>query len=437
MDTLFALVLLAQQSQTELDKALKDYQAQRKTDIARTQVGGATVRLIDVSLDALFNAGTSTARDPIIQQLQGGGHDPQQRGFGVTNVELSLGGAVDPYFNAQGHIIFFISPEGETEVELEETYLVSQTLPVQVKLGHYFTEFGRLNPTHPHAWKFIDQPIVNTRLFGGDGMRAPGVRGAYFLPVSWTSEVLFGLQAARGETLASFWGEPDATSAGGGSSQGGFFEDAAHEDVRNFADLAWFARWENAFDFSQEISGVLAGSALFGPNDSGPDGSTSIFGLDLVVKWRPANNERGWPFVIFEGELMFRTYEVDSDFQTGAGAPASPDDLEDRGFYAQILFGFTPGWTAGARIEKFQGDGDSFDQAGLAFVDPDFDPTRDERTRFSLLLAYHPSEFSRIRLQYNYDQAESLENLPNVDDTASSIWLSVEFLIGSHPPHKY
>jgi hypothetical protein len=48
------------------------------------------------------------------------------------------------------------------------------------------------------------------------------------------------------------------------------------------------------------------------------------------------------------------------------------------------------------------------------------------------MLAWHPTEFSRLRLQYNYDHAQHLD-----DDTAHSVWLGFEILYGAHPAHKY
>jgi hypothetical protein len=62
----------------------------------------------------------------------------------------------------------------------------------------------------------------------------------------------------------------------------------------------------------------------------------------------------------------------------------------------------------------------------------DDDPFRDNRQRLSPLLLWHPSEFSRLRLQYNYDRADHLE-----DKDAHSVWLGVEFMYGAHPGHTY
>jgi len=64
--------------------------------VPTTIVSGAGGKnFLNLSLDGLIAAGTSTARD--IQALQVGGHDPVQRGFTAQNIETVLEGAVDPY----------------------------------------------------------------------------------------------------------------------------------------------------------------------------------------------------------------------------------------------------------------------------------------------------------------------------------------------------
>jgi hypothetical protein len=68
---------------------------------------------------------------------------------------------------------------------------------------------------------------------------------------------------------------------------------------------------------------------------------------------------------------------------------------------------------------------------GTLVFDREEDPYRDNRIRISPLLSWYLSEISRIRLQFNYDHADHL------DHDAYSTWLGAEFLIGSHPAHKY
>jgi hypothetical protein len=50
----------------------------------------------------------------------------------------------------------------------------------------------------------------------------------------------------------------------------------------------------------------------------------------------------------------------------------------------------------------------------------------------SALLLWQASEFSRLRLQYNWDEADHLAG-----GDASSVWLSLEVLYGAHAAHTY
>jgi hypothetical protein len=397
-----------------------------EAEIRSRQPSGSRLRLIDISMDALFAAGTSTEEDESLQTLQGGGHDPRKRGFTVQNVELSLMGAVDPYLNGESHIIFFLDPlSGETELELEEIFLTTQALPygLELEAGHFFTEFGRLNPRHPHQWHWQDQPVINTRLFGPDGMRGPGFRLGWLTPLPWFSELHVGVQNANGETMASFLSSDE------------FFEERpiggrpfVERRVKSLKDLVYLARLDNSWDLTDEVTAKLGLSGLYGPNATGPQADTRIYGADLLVKWRPAMNERGWPFLVWESEVMKRDYEAsafldDSDPADVIGLPATT--LRDWGLYTQLLYGFHPGWAAGVRYEYATGSGRSVEGREV-------DPFRDDRQRLSPLLSWQPTEFSRLRLQYNLDRADHLEN-----DEAHSVWLGVEFMYGAHPAHTY
>lgn len=400
------------------------------SDLASRPVGSATLRLIDLSLDGLFAAGTSTEPDGSLESLQGGGHDPRKRGFTVQNVELSLVGAVDPFLSAEAHIVYFIDPiTGDSKVELEEAYATTQQLPagLQLEAGQFFTEFGRLNAQHPHQWSWLDQPVVSTRFFGPDGMRGPGARLGWLTPLPWFSEVHVGVQNSNGETMTSFLSSDTAFEE---RPIGG--RPFVKRDVRTLKDLVYLLRWDHGFDISDSTSAKLGVSGLYGPNSTGPHGYTRIYGADLVVKWRPPDNDSGWPFVVFESEVMRREYHADSAVDPGVDPLDPADDVlfdsgdfGDFGLYTQLLWGFLRNWAVGARYEYASGGGPPGDGRRE-------DPFRDDRHRVSPVLAWHPTHFSRLRLQYNYDHATHLTS-----DEAHSVWLGLEFLFGSHPAHSY
>jgi hypothetical protein len=319
-----------------------------------------------------------------------------------------MGGTVDPYFDAQANVILQIDADGETVVELEEAFFMTRSLPwgLQVKGGQYFTEFGRQNPLHPHSWTFVDQPVVLSRFFGGDGLRSQGARVSWLMPMDWYSEIIFGMQNSKGETVSSFLSVAEEEVGG---------HILIDRDARKFRDLLYTVRWLNGFDLSDTLSMNLGVSGLRGPNASGKETDTNIAGVDMYLKWQPVYTQRGFPFFSLHTEILKRRYE--------AGDPGDPgrETLKDRGLFSQALWGFKPGWVVGLRWEDATSDGDN---AG--------DPLRDTRKRLSSNLTWYPTEFSKLRLQYNRDRTE---NVP--DTTADSFWLQLEFSLGSHAAHVF
>lgn len=397
-----------------------------------SEPGGA--RFLGFSLDGMFAAGTSTEGDESLQFLQGGHHDPRKRGFTVQNVELGAAGAVDPYFDAAMYLVMILDPlSGDTVIELEEAFMTTRALPggAELRVGHYLTEFGLLNPTHPHAWQWQDQPIINTRLFGPDGLRAPGARLRWQLPTSGGSDVHFGVQNANGETMASFLANEesfDERPIGG--------RPFVARGVHSLEDLLCTFRWESrATTCCGQVTWQLGASALLGPNATGPEGDTQIFGVDLSRRRTPCEDEHDWPVSLWTSEFMIRRYAAERYSEPRGVAPPGhailpAETLWDWGFYTQVLRGFRPRWAWGIRYEYVSGSGDSLD-ADLRPIDRNQDPFRDNRHRLSPLLAYSPSEFSRFRFQYNFDYAWHLPS-----KNAHSFWLGAEFILGAHPAHR-
>jgi len=369
--------------------------------------GGGGKNFLNLSLDGLIAGGTSTARD--IGLLQTGGHDPIQRGFTVQNVETVFDGAVDPYFRGQANIVFQIDDQGATTAELEEVYVTSTSLPkgLQLKAGQFFTEFGRLNPSHPHTWDFVDQPLVNGRFFGPDGLRSVGARLSWLLPTSFYSEAFLAVQNSQGETLASFRSVPGETLFG---------RPILPRDVATSSDLLISPRYAASFDLSDTQTVLLGASAALGPNGTGPDGKTRIYGIDGFWKWKPTNAFNGFPFVKVQGELMRRSATVDA--LVDEGLPRATFD--DWGGYLQASWGYKPGHVLGLRLDRVSGDQGDFQDPSLA-----------PRWRLSPALTWFPTEFSKLRLQYNFDRSDAFRH------DEHSLWLQLEFLLGAHAAHKF
>jgi outer membrane murein-binding lipoprotein Lpp len=393
--------------------------------------GGARLQLLDISLDVLGAAGASSAEDGELAFLQGGEHDPHQRGYSLQQLELGFKGAVDPFFTGEAYLVYFLDPDGESRFELEEVFATTLQLPwaleehgLQLELGQFFTAFGRQNQMHPHEWDWQDQPIVLSRFLGGDGMRQTGVAARWLTPLPWYSELTFTSQNADGETMLSFLANDEVFQARPIARR-----PFAEPSVHSVDDLVYTTRWVNAFDVSDTWSTQLGASWATGPNATGR--RTQIVGGDVLAKWIPLSTDRGWPYVELQSELLYRHYDAGSFAGCLVEAPScapvqlASETLRDWGFYAQALWGFRRGWATGLRVEHATGS-----ESDL--ISRNDDPFRSNRWRLSPLLSFHPSQFSRLRLQYNYDHASHL-----ADDDAHTLWAGLEFLFGAHPAHAY
>ena len=375
---------------------------------ASRSAGGAYMNLGFV---ALADFGWST--EPDVGSLQLGDHDPQVRGFTIPNAELSLDGAVDPYFKGFSNIVYKIQPNGETGVELEEVYFLTTSLPwnFQIKGGQFFTEFGRQNPQHPHSWAFVDQPLVLNRIFGPDGLRSQGARVSWLAPTPWYLEAMVSVLNSTGGTAFSFRSDESAAIHGGVPVE---------HAVRRLQDLMLVPRIATSFDLTETQTLVLGASAALGPNSSGPDADTRIYGADLYWKWKSASADRGFPFVSFQTEVLARRYEAAARVSAENATVTLPaETLSDRGFYSQLLWGIKPRVVVGIRGESSSGDAAAFDSQ-----------LRADRYRLSPNLTWYPTEFSKLRLQYNYDHRQGIGS----DD---SVWMQFEFLLGAHAAHKF
>ena len=338
-----------------------------------------------IALNGLFAAAAFSESE----RPEPGAHDPQGTGFTLQNLELTLSANVDAYLRGDAHVIFTL--EG---VEVEEAYLTTLTLPgsLQVKAGQAFTPFGRQNKIHPHGWQFVDQNLVNVLLFGGDGLRNPGASLSWLAPLPVYTELLGAVVHSRGETAVSFLGETP--------------EGVEERPIDSADDLVYLGKLSLSFPIGPSLT-VLGGvSGLAGPNPTAAYASTRIAGGDLYVKVKPASAIYAFGFL--QAEVMAREYEL-----------ADADVQRDEGFYAM----------AGARVSRrlevaVRGESVRSDR----LLDPEALPWRN---RFAGQVTFRPSEFSKLRLQGNYDV------LPQDADPILGGMLQWEFLIGAHGAHAF
>src|ERR1051326_5639035 len=277
---------LEQELATELSKNQPATPAQAAATISSNSwspaqpltIARAGSAYMNISFDALMDFGWSTASDPA-QFLQLGDHDPIKRGFSLRNAEIALDGAVDPYFKGFGNIVLKLDKNNETDIELEETYLVSTSLPaqLQVKAGQFFANCGRQNSQHPHQWAFVDEPLILNRTFGPDGLRNIGAQLSWLAPTPFYTEAFLGVFDGQGGTAFSFRNPGEDDGMGVARFHG---RQTLDRHLRGPGDILYVPRIASSFDLSDSQILVLGTSAAFGPNDTGADRRTEIYGMD-------------------------------------------------------------------------------------------------------------------------------------------------------------
>jgi hypothetical protein len=354
--------------------------------------GSTAQQSLNPDISAIADIAAAYFSDP--SNLQTGDHDPTQRGFNLQQFELSFQAAVDPYFRFDSHIVLKLDA-----VELEEAYATTTDLPggLQVRAGEFLTRFGRINPTHPHTWDFVDQPIAIGRIFGGDGNRGLGAELSWLTPLPWYVELVGSVTDANGaDSARSFLGEN-------------------FRSVHDLRDFEYVSALKQFFPLSDDWSLEWGVSGAFGPNGRSLDSHTEVYGTDLYLKWRPITYQ-SYQIVALHAEWMLRHRR-----ELGA-------TLQDVDGFAALMWRFAMRWDVAARYEYGSPVYDGQWHATQDSLDPKW---TEGRQRIAANTTFFPSEFSRLRLQGSVD-------LP--DWRPQPIWavfLALEVAIGAHGAHAF
>lgn len=340
----------------------------------------------------------------------GGEAGPGAEGLSLDETELVLSGNIDDRYFARVTLGLH-SEEGDTEVELEEGFVDAYALPggSSARIGRFFSEFGYLNSQHPHQWDFVDAPL-NYRALLGEGYFDDGIQLRWLAPTSRFLEV--GIEAFRG----------DQYPAGGaeGSAPGVYTA-----FIHTGGDVGRRHSWGLGFSWLEAQAHERGG------HDHGHDehegesftfsGDTRLWAVDAVWKWRPsAARPQG---LTLQAEYVHRR----EDGRIAGHEDESGDYRgTQRGFYVQGVYAFQPRWRVGLRYDRLwadnRGDAELLEESGL-------DDEGHNPHRYSVMLDYARSEFSRWRLQYNHDRSS-----PTTDH---QWFLQYVMSLGAHGAHRF
>ena len=331
---------------------------------------------------------------------------PPPRGLGLGESEINLQANADQVVFANLTLAF----ERDNTVGVEEGFIQPTALPYgfTVKAGRFFSGIGYLNEQHSHVWDFVDQPLPYMA-FLNTQYDDEGAQVRWLAPTNMFLE--FGGELLRG----------DAFPAGGTNNQ-------------NAGLGAWSAFVHAGDDIGDSASYSVGLSQLWtaAKNRTSTDatGGTDSFSgtdhtyiLDGVYKWAP-NGNFAQTYVKLQSELFLRQEQGRFVPAGGPSAGLHFSSGPQTGFYVQGVYQFIPQWRVGLRYDQVHAP-----FLGSAFAGTTLDNLGATSRRYSAMLDYSPSEFSRFRVQYNMDYAR-----PQSDN---EFILQYIVSIGAHGAHQY
>ncbi len=346
----------------------------------------------------------------------GGEVGPGDRGFSLGESELTLSANVDPYFF--GNVTAAIT--GDNEIAIEEAFFRTTALHdgFTLKGGRYFSGLGYVNEVHAHAWDFVDQPLVYQAFLGGQYAQN-GLQLKWLAPTDLFLE--FGVEGGSGENFPGT--RRDANGLNG-------FVAFTHAGY----DIGDSASWRAGLSYmSQQADDRRfdTSDALGTPIVNSFTGTSHLWAADFVYKWAPHGNttER---YLKIQGEYLHRTESGDLTFDSDNLALADAYHSSQWGAYLQTVYQFRPRWRTGLRYDYLDSGDPEIGLVDSALLSPAEFPDLLSATpsRLTFMLDWSPSEFSRLRAQYAWDDARD-------STTDGQFFLQYLYSLGAHGAHKY
>lgn len=380
----------------------------------------ASANSLNPALSIVLDGGFANyRRDPDAYRLPGFAQGEEaglaREGLSIGHSEITASANIDHLFF--GQLTAAVAEHGgETAVELEEAFVETIGIGHGVTLrgGRFLSALGYLNQQHEHGWDFADAPLIYRGLFGNQ-YRDDGVQLRWIAPTALFLEL--GGEIFNG---AKFPAGGEHSGAGSWSAFGNLGGDIGVSSSWQAGLSYWRAEVDGRADGGGHAH---AQGAVETPLFSG---DSDIIGASLIYKWAP------------DGNPAQRNVKLQTEYfrrrEDGAVALEDSDPLEissyrgdQHGYYVQGIYQFMPRWRVGLRFDRVDSDNrgadlEVIDEAGLLAGGR-------APTRYALMFEWLPSEFSRLRLQYNLDQA-----LPATDH---QIFLHYTYSLGAHGAHVF
>lgn len=336
-------------------------------------------------------------------------HNRDDDGFTLSEAEVGLQAVVDPY----ARVDMFLTFGADGSAEVEEGYMTFQTLPggLQAKAGRFKSAFGKWNQLHDHAFFTVDRPDVLTSFFGEESLSSDGASLSWLVP---------GTGSAYVESITQVSSTPNDVTFNGRRRDPMFLQHLSSVfTLTSNATLELGASGATGKGGpSEQLLDAIDTAGLSGTLNPSNDLSSSIFGADLIWKWKPVqyNVYRSFLWQTEALQSVRRTQQLDpagSLFET---------TVRSFGGYSYAEYQFAKRWRAGLRYD--------------ATEFPDDDTARQRGA--SVVLRVQPTEFQEFRFQFKHtgrnDAAAARFNDIGSDNEFFIEWIPV---IGTHAAHKY
>jgi hypothetical protein len=328
---------------------------------------------------------------------------PVSEGLSLGETEIDISANVDDKFTAWLTAPIVLE-DGEPIIEIEEAWIETTALPggTSLRFGRFFSEIGYLNSKHAHSWDFADQPL-SYQVFLGNQYIDDGLQFRWLPPTDLYMEL--GGELLRGDRFPA--GGASNTGVGGYS----LFAKAGGDIGDSHSWLAGLSYLNS--DSTDRPSGEEDDPLIF-------NGKTDLLIASLVWKWSPYGNwqQRN---LILQTEYLYRSEE---------GNYTLPDErdlaynTEQGGLYVQAVYQPFPRWRIGVRYDRLVTD-----TLGPLFNDTPFATDGTDPERYSIMVDWSNSEFSRIRFQFTQDES--------VVGPDTQFGLQYIHSIGAHGAHSF
>lgn len=329
----------------------------------------------DISLNALFlyrhgNMGSEVT-------------DEARNGFLLQEAELRVTSNIDPNF--RGDVVLALEQEVDEDsgeagfhLEPEEAFVDTLSIPnFTLRMGKFYSYWGRSNQWHTHSYPFIDAPLTKEAIFGEEGLNETGIAISYLVPTPWYFEVV--VQGVSGENEKVF----------GSESQN---------------DIARILYIKNLWELNDDST--LEWNLAAGQGQNANDNQNTIYNSAFTYKWKPAQATDKQSFTLTTEYTVAEKLLDESNNNLGRTAAMST--------WAQ--YQFNRSWLAQIRTEKVE------------YMEKS---TNNVLQKNSALFGYVSSEYAVLRLQL--DRIDD----PNLEEVESRGSLQLNISMGAHPAHTY